>query len=103
MGDESNLFADDPKLAPILSGTKLPTSEGWKAVQAKQRKDVGRSTDMSSTGNQTRAAHMLAERFTYYATAVKMEPRHTLNGGIFIIKEKNGKKQFSDEAKSRMN
>lgn len=90
----ATFIADDPKLALILSGTKLPTSEGWKAVQAKQRKDVGRSTDMSFTGNQTRVAHMVAERFTYYATVVKMEPRHTLNGGIFIIKEKNGKNNF---------
>ena len=28
----ATLIVDDPELAPVLSGTHLPTSEGWKAA-----------------------------------------------------------------------
>ena len=38
------LIFDDPELAPVLSGTHLPTSEGWKAELAWQREEeVGKS------------------------------------------------------------
>ena len=98
------LTVDGPKLVPVLSGIHLPISEGWKAVLPYQRKDVRRSADMSCTGNRSRVARIVAERFTHYATAVKIEPCHTLNGRIFIFKEKNRRKiHLSKEAKSRVN
>ena len=30
----ASLMVDDSELAPVLSGTNLPTSEGWKAELA---------------------------------------------------------------------
>ena len=39
----ATLIIDDPELAPVLSGTDLPTSEGWKAKLPYQRKENGRS------------------------------------------------------------
>ena len=35
------VIADDPELAPVLSGTHLPTSEGWKAELAQRSEEVG--------------------------------------------------------------
>ena len=35
------VIADDPELAPVLSGTHLPTSEGWKAELAQWSEEVG--------------------------------------------------------------
>ena len=51
------------------SNPHLTTSEGWNAELAQQREEVGRSGDMTSTGNRTRVARMVAQWFTYYATA----------------------------------
>ena len=31
------LIVDDPEFAPVLSGTHLPTLEGWKTELAEQR------------------------------------------------------------------
>ena len=65
----ATLIVDDLELAPVLSGTHLPTSGAWKAQLAKQHEKVGRSVGMTSTGNQTRVARMVAQRFTHYDTA----------------------------------
>ena len=35
------VIADDPELAPVLSGTHLPTSEGWKAELVQRSEEVG--------------------------------------------------------------
>ena len=72
----ATLIVDDPELAPVLSGTHLPTSEGWKAELALQREEVGRSVGMTSTGNRTRVARMVAQWFNHYATATKCN--HTI-------------------------
>ena len=61
-------MVDDPQLVQVLSGTHLPTSEGWKAELAQQREEVGRSGGMTSTGNRARVARMVA-MFTHYTTA----------------------------------
>ena len=37
----ASLIVDDPELATVLSGTHLPTMEGWKADLVKQREEVG--------------------------------------------------------------
>ena len=37
--DGSNPIVDNPELAPVSSGTHLPTSEGWKAELASQREE----------------------------------------------------------------
>ena len=65
--DGSNLIVDDPELAPVLSGTHLPTSEEWKAELAWQCGEVGRPVGMTSTGNRTRVSRMVAQWFTHYA------------------------------------
>ena len=62
-------ITNGPELAPVLSGTHLPTSGGYKVKLALQREEVGRSLGMTSTGNQTRVARMVAQRFTHYAPA----------------------------------
>ena len=62
-------MVDDPELAPLLFGTHLPTPEGWKAELAQQREEVGRSGGMTSMGNRTWAACMVAQCFTHYPTA----------------------------------
>ena len=62
---------DDPELAPVLSGTNLPNSEGWGAELAYQHEKVKRSVGMTSMRNRTRAAHMVAQWFTHYATATQ--------------------------------
>ena len=64
------LIVDEPELAPVLSGTHLPTLEGWKAELVWQREKVGRSVGMTSTGNQTRVARMVAQWFTHYTTTL---------------------------------
>ena len=64
----ATLIVYEPEFAPVLSGTHLPTSEGWKAELAWQREEIGRSVGMTSTGNQTRVARMVAQWFTRYAT-----------------------------------
>ena len=65
----ATLIVDDPELAPVLSSTHLPTTEGWKAELAFQCEEVGRSGGMTSTGNRTRVARMVAQWFIHYATA----------------------------------
>ena len=35
----ATLIVDNPELAPVSSGTHLPTSEGWKAELASQREE----------------------------------------------------------------
>ena len=65
----ATLIVDDPELAPVLSGTHLPTSEGWKAELAQEREEVGGLLDMTSTGNRIRVVRMVAQWFTNYATA----------------------------------
>ena len=37
---QATLIVDDLELASVLSGTHLPTPEGWKAELAYQRKEV---------------------------------------------------------------
>ena len=44
----------------VLYGTHLPTSKGWKAKLAWQCEDIGRSVGVTSTGNQTQVACMVA-------------------------------------------
>lgn len=66
----TTLIVDDPEeLAPVLSGTHVPTSEGSKAELAQQREEIGRSVGMTSTENQTQVAFMVAQWFTRYAMA----------------------------------
>ena len=65
----ATLIVDDPELAPVLSGTHLPTSEGWNAELAQEREEVGGLLDMTSTGNRIRVIRMVAQWFTNYATA----------------------------------
>ena len=40
----ATLIVDDPELAPVLTGTHLPTSEGWKAELAQQHKKIHYAT-----------------------------------------------------------
>ena len=44
----ATLIVNDPELSPVLLGTHLPTSEGWKAELSRQREDKGRSVGMTS-------------------------------------------------------
>ena len=60
----ATFILNDKELASILPGTHLPTSEEWKVELAKQREDIRRSVGMTSTGNQTRVAHVVAQWFT---------------------------------------
>ena len=46
------------ELAQVLSGTHLPTSEGWTAELGWQCNEIGRSVGMTSTGNRTQVARM---------------------------------------------
>ena len=64
----ATLIVDDPELAVILSGTHLLTSDG-RLIWPKQLEEIGRSCGMTSTGNQTWVARMVAQWFTHYATA----------------------------------
>ena len=64
----ATLIVDDLGLASVLSGTHLPTSEGWKAEWPSSARRWG-SGGMRSTGNRIRVAHMVAQWFTHYATA----------------------------------
>ena len=61
VADGSNPHVDDPELASVLYGSHIPTLEGWKAELAKQREEIGRSTNMTSTGNRTWAALVVAQ------------------------------------------
>ena len=61
----ATLTFDDPELAPVLSGTHLPTSEGWKTELAWQHEG---DLVMRFTRNQTQATRMVAQWFTHYAT-----------------------------------
>ena len=70
-------MVDDSELAPVLSGTHLPTSEGWKAELAQQREEVGRSVGMSSTGNRTWVAHMQQTVQLYQIQKTTAQDRHT--------------------------
>ena len=63
----ATLIVYEPEFAPVLSGTHLPTSEGWKAELAWQSEEIGGSVGMTSTGNQTRVTRMVAQWFTRYA------------------------------------
>ena len=78
-------------LAPVLSGTHLPTSEGWKVELAWQREEVGRSVGMTSTGNRTRVTRMVAECFTNYATATRVIPTQATEANFYapIFTHKN--------------
>ena len=67
----ATLIVDDQELAPVLSGTHLPTPEAWKTELALQREEVGRSVGMTSTGNRTRVARMIGQWLTRYATSVQ--------------------------------
>ena len=44
------LIVDNLELAPVSFGTRLPTSEGWKAELVEQREEIGRFAGMTSTG-----------------------------------------------------
>ena len=78
----ATLIVDDLELAPVLSGTHLPSSKGWKAELAKQREVVGESVDMTSTGNRTRIARMIAQWFTHYATAAHAKFLHLYSAKV---------------------
>ena len=67
--DRSNLIDDDPELAPVLSGTYLPTMEKWKVELAELCKDIGTSVGITSMGNQTQVSLMETQWFTNYAIA----------------------------------
>ena len=62
----ANLIIDDPELAKVLSVTHLSTLEGWKADLAQEPEKIGRSVGMTSTGNGTQVARMVAQWFTHY-------------------------------------
>ena len=71
------------EFAPVLSGTPLPTSEGWKAELAQQREEVGRSVGMTSMGNQTRVARIVTQWFTHCATAeLTLEIKNYVDGNL---------------------
>ena len=55
---------NDPKLAPAVCGTHLPTSLGWKVELVWQCEMTGRYVGMTSMGNRTRVALMVAQWFT---------------------------------------
>ena len=61
-------MVDYSELAPVPPGTHLSTSKRWMAELTWQHEEIGRSTSMTSTGNQTRVASMVAQQFTHYAT-----------------------------------
>ena len=63
------VIVNDLEFATVLSGSNLSTSEGWKVELALHHEDIGRSVGMTSTGNGTRLARMIAQSFTHYATA----------------------------------
>ena len=82
----ATLIANDPELAPVLYGTYLPTSEGWKAEFVQQHQDIGRPV----------GAMMVAQWFTHYATALvlktkklTMENKQLKHGNLKIYLKKN--------------
>ena len=64
---EVTLIVDDPELAQVLSGTHLPTSEGWVGLAARGGRQI--CCGMTSTENRARVARVVAQSFMHYATA----------------------------------
>ena len=65
----ATLIDDEAELAPVLSDTHFPTSEGGKAESVYQCEEIEISAGMNSTGNQNQVARMVAQRSTHYAAA----------------------------------
>ena len=65
----ATLIVDDPELAPLFSGTHLPTSEGWKTELTSQRENIEGSVGMTSTENPTQVACIVVQWFSHYSTA----------------------------------
>ena len=71
----ANLIVDGPELAPVLTGTHLPTSVGWKTEFVQQHEEIRRSTGMTSTGNRAGTSRIVAQRFPHYTTAANVSKR----------------------------
>ena len=55
------------------------------AELAKQREVVGESVDMTSTGNRTRIARMIAQWFTHYATTAHAKFLHLYSAKVIRL------------------